>query len=279
MDAPLLFRACSNGRMFGVLMLRNGGATALVADSELDRVLFGHALLWLRRQNPDPQSPVELELVSDAEGAPVPASLSTSAAVRRPECSVRRGIGPRLIPGAPRAACHHPRCIRVCASRAGTPPGRALPSRASSRAFTNQRLLLRSAHDQRPMLNGAPGRTSSPSYRSCCATHNVAGTSESPVPFMRKHHARITSLHLKDRKKGTNTGVNMPWGQGDTPNRRSAAADEERAVAFPRLHRARVPGSGRFDAHRGSRQVRRLREGCAHLVLCRRGSARLAGRD
>jgi sugar phosphate isomerase/epimerase len=47
--------------------------------------------------------------------------------------------------------------------------------------------------------------------------HYVAGTSESPIPFLRKHHARIGSLHLKDRKKGTNTGVNMPWGEGDTP--------------------------------------------------------------
>ena len=47
--------------------------------------------------------------------------------------------------------------------------------------------------------------------------HYVAGTSESPIPFMQKHHARITSLHLKDRKRANNTGVNMPWGQGDTP--------------------------------------------------------------
>jgi sugar phosphate isomerase/epimerase len=47
--------------------------------------------------------------------------------------------------------------------------------------------------------------------------HYVAGTSESPIPFIQKHHARIASLHLKDRKRGNNTGVNMPWGQGDTP--------------------------------------------------------------
>jgi sugar phosphate isomerase/epimerase len=35
------------------------------------------------------------------------------------------------------------------------------------------------------------------------------------VPFIEKHHDRILSLHLKDRKK--NDGDNMPWGQGDTP--------------------------------------------------------------
>jgi sugar phosphate isomerase/epimerase len=45
--------------------------------------------------------------------------------------------------------------------------------------------------------------------------HYVAGTSESPVPLIRRHHARFTSIHLKDRKKAN--GPNMPWGQGDTP--------------------------------------------------------------
>jgi sugar phosphate isomerase/epimerase len=45
--------------------------------------------------------------------------------------------------------------------------------------------------------------------------HYLAGTSESPIPLIEKHHDRILSLHLKDRK--TNSGPNMPWGQGDTP--------------------------------------------------------------
>jgi sugar phosphate isomerase/epimerase len=35
-----------------------------------------------------------------------------------------------------------------------------------------------------------------------------------PVVFIREHHANITNLHLKDRKK--NQGDNLPWGQGDT---------------------------------------------------------------
>jgi sugar phosphate isomerase/epimerase len=45
--------------------------------------------------------------------------------------------------------------------------------------------------------------------------HYVAGTSQSPIPFIEKDHARITSMHLKDRK--VNDGPNLPWGQGDTP--------------------------------------------------------------
>ena len=36
-----------------------------------------------------------------------------------------------------------------------------------------------------------------------------------PVAYIREHHASITNLHLKDRKK--NQGDNVPWGQGDTP--------------------------------------------------------------
>jgi sugar phosphate isomerase/epimerase len=37
------------------------------------------------------------------------------------------------------------------------------------------------------------------------------------VAYIREHHAGITNLHLKDRKR--NQGENVPWGQGDTPIR------------------------------------------------------------
>jgi sugar phosphate isomerase/epimerase len=36
-----------------------------------------------------------------------------------------------------------------------------------------------------------------------------------PVAYIREHHADITNLHIKDRKK--HQGDNTPWGQGDTP--------------------------------------------------------------
>ena len=45
--------------------------------------------------------------------------------------------------------------------------------------------------------------------------HFVAGGHGSPVPFLKKHHGRITHIHVKDRK--LNNGANVPFGQGDTP--------------------------------------------------------------
>jgi sugar phosphate isomerase/epimerase len=38
-----------------------------------------------------------------------------------------------------------------------------------------------------------------------------------PLGFIEQHHARIVTLHIKDRKK--NQGKNMPFGEGDTPIR------------------------------------------------------------
>ena len=45
--------------------------------------------------------------------------------------------------------------------------------------------------------------------------HFVAGQNTSPVPFITRHHDRITHIHVKDRKR--NNGPNVPFGEGDTP--------------------------------------------------------------
>lgn len=45
--------------------------------------------------------------------------------------------------------------------------------------------------------------------------HFVAGNNTSPIPFIQKHHDRITHVHLKDRKM--HNGPNTPFGEGDTP--------------------------------------------------------------
>ena len=61
--------------------------------------------------------------------------------------------------------------------------------------------------------------------------HYVAGASESPIPFIEKNHARITSLHLKDRK--IHEGPNTPWGQGDTPIKEVLQLMKREHYTFP----------------------------------------------
>lgn len=51
------------------------------------------------------------------------------------------------------------------------------------------------------------------------------------VGFIQKNHARITNLHLKDRKK--NNGPNMPWGQGETPIREVLQLLRAEKYSFP----------------------------------------------
>ena len=76
------------------------------------------------------------------------------------------------------------------------------------------------------------------------------------VAYLREHHANITNLHLKDRKK--NQGDNVPWGHGRHADPRGAAAAEAGEVADSRLHRIRVPWHGRPG--RRSEQVLRIRQ-------------------
>jgi sugar phosphate isomerase/epimerase len=51
------------------------------------------------------------------------------------------------------------------------------------------------------------------------------------IAFIKEHHARITNLHLKDRKK--DHGPNTPWGQGDTPIKEVLQLLKKEKYAFP----------------------------------------------
>jgi sugar phosphate isomerase/epimerase len=61
--------------------------------------------------------------------------------------------------------------------------------------------------------------------------HFTAGNNVSPAEFIKKHHSRITNLHLKDRK--INQGPNMPWGQGDTQIKEILQLMKKEKYTFP----------------------------------------------
>src|SRR3954452_12472484 len=63
--------------------------------------------------------------------------------------------------------------------------------------------------------------------------HYVAGTSESPIPLIKKHADRIASMHLKDRKKASNGAANLPWGEGETPIRDILRLMRQEKYPFP----------------------------------------------
>jgi len=53
-----------------------------------------------------------------------------------------------------------------------------------------------------------------------CGHYIAAGgnnTKETLLALIEAKHDRITTMHIKDRKSKANGGVNMQWGQGDTP--------------------------------------------------------------
>jgi sugar phosphate isomerase/epimerase len=60
----------------------------------------------------------------------------------------------------------------------------------------------------------SPGNMANVDLGHYVAGGNVGG---SPLEFLQKHHARISSFHLKDRQTPDHGAGNLPWGTGDTP--------------------------------------------------------------
>jgi sugar phosphate isomerase/epimerase len=52
-----------------------------------------------------------------------------------------------------------------------------------------------------------------------------------PIAFIKEHHARITNIHLKDRKK--NNGPEMPFGEGDSPLKEALQLLKTQKYGFP----------------------------------------------
>lgn len=58
------------------------------------------------------------------------------------------------------------------------------------------------------------GNTANVDFGHWVAAGNIGGT---PMDFLNKHHARISSFHLKDRTSPEKCALNLPFGQGETP--------------------------------------------------------------
>jgi len=65
--------------------------------------------------------------------------------------------------------------------------------------------------------------------------HFVAAgnTPDEALTFVKKNHAEITSMHLKDRKSKANGGANVPWRQGDTPIVQALQLMRKEGYTFP----------------------------------------------
>jgi sugar phosphate isomerase/epimerase len=64
--------------------------------------------------------------------------------------------------------------------------------------------------------------------------HFVAAGNRDAIAFVRKNHARITSIHLKDRHyPNIDKGSNEPWGQGDTPLKALLQLMRDQKYTFP----------------------------------------------
>jgi sugar phosphate isomerase/epimerase len=63
-----------------------------------------------------------------------------------------------------------------------------------------------------------------------------------PVAYIREHHASITNLHLKDRRK--DQGANVPWGEGETPIREVLQLLKKERWPIPAYVEYEYPGKG-----------------------------------
>jgi sugar phosphate isomerase/epimerase len=79
-----------------------------------------------------------------------------------------------------------------------------------------------------------------------------------PVAFLEQNHARITTIHLKDRK--ANDGPDMPFGEGDTPLVPLLQLMKRKKYRFPAMIEYEIQGTDTIE------QVRRCLEFCRRTL-------------
>jgi sugar phosphate isomerase/epimerase len=71
---------------------------------------------------------------------------------------------------------------------------------------------------------------------------HFTAANEDAVAFIEKHHAHISHLHIKDRKK--NKGDNVEWGKGDTPIKQVLTLLRDKHYPIPALIEYEYKGTG-----------------------------------
>jgi sugar phosphate isomerase/epimerase len=97
----------------------------------------------------------------------------------------------------------------------------------------------------------SPGNRANVDFGHWVAAGNVGGT---PMQFLEKHHARISSFHLKDRTTPKNCALNLAWGTGETPI--------TQILQLVKKNRWDIPGSIEleYDIPEGSDAVQEVRK-------------------
>lgn len=63
--------------------------------------------------------------------------------------------------------------------------------------------------------------------------HYVAAGNPEPLSILKNKYARISSMHLKDRKTKENGAANLPWGEGNTPIKEALSTIRDMGSGFP----------------------------------------------
>jgi sugar phosphate isomerase/epimerase len=71
---------------------------------------------------------------------------------------------------------------------------------------------------------------------------HFTAANEDAVAFIEKHHAQISHLHMKDRRK--NKGDNVEWGKGDTPIKQVLTLLRDKRYPIPALIEYEYKGTG-----------------------------------
>jgi sugar phosphate isomerase/epimerase len=89
--------------------------------------------------------------------------------------------------------------------------------------------------------------------------HYIAAENQNPLEIIKNKHEKIVSMHLKDRKKKSNGGDNLMWGQGETPIKEVLQLIRDNGYDFP------VTIELEYDIPEGSNAVEEVKNCIAYV--------------